>query len=59
MDYQLSVVGVVLGTQVGQSNIINNPRDLVNVLKSSLGESGFGYSGPAVIFPWYWRSPYE
>jgi hypothetical protein len=56
IDYKLSVTGIDIAKQVGQS--IKAPSDLVPVLGSRLGSLGTGYIGPYVD-PLNWFTPWD
>jgi RHS repeat-associated protein len=58
MDYELSLTGIDIASQVGKEKEITTPAELAAVLVYRLGENGPGYLGDPVSPKW-WRSPYE
>jgi hypothetical protein len=58
MDYELSITGIDIASQVGKGKEIQSPSDLAAVLLYRLGGNGPGYIG-APINPGAWRSPLE
>ena len=53
VDYQLSVTGIDIASQIGPGKDIETPGALVPVLEDRLGFEGQGYVGPPVwVGPW-------
>ena len=53
LDYELSITGIDIGSQIGPGKDIATPSNLAPVLIDRLGTGGQGYIGPPVwVGPW-------
>jgi hypothetical protein len=59
MDYELSLTGIDIASQVGKGKAILTPGDLTEVLLYRLGENGPGYIGSPIDPRWWINSPYK
>ena len=58
IDYELSLTGIDIASQVGPGKEIATPGALAAILLDRLRETGPGYIGPPLIHS-LWNSPYE
>ena len=58
MDYELSLVGIDIASQVGPGKDIATPTDLPAILQYRLGPGGPGYNLPPLIHS-LWDTPYK